>query len=196
VCKGLTFYFSKVENAQLKLYKVGRTAKPAKCIGETKTQDQKDRFCSEIASKVEQLLYISYKLPQLTELRSMKERLLRCCMNSTSLLWTVRDEIFSRRVLDAAAFSEEQKAALMNHMTGSYLWDMVTKPMASEINQPRFDAEGVQRFEAVLVKPNPDLADGESNTVTVELELFSKTPTVKIGNRVRELQLRVGPLEL
>ena len=196
--EGTTYYFSSTTAAQLKLYKVGPSSKPAKCIAEASNQEQKVAFCSQIAKQVEELLYLSFRL-KLTALLSNLKSFLSISMTSTSLIWSVRDGVFTPRVLDAAACSEEGKKALINSMAGCYLWDMVTRPTINIFSQPRYD-EGVLYFDAVLRRRQGAGVEGDLEdqlkTVAVELDLFSKVPKVKIGGRSRLLQLRVGPFEL
>jgi hypothetical protein len=151
------------------------------------SEEQKAAFLSQLAAQLEHLLFLSLKLNLLTLLQKLQGfiRLGTGFGSSNNFLRPITDEIFTSRVLDAAAGRKLGKESLSSSIIGVNLWQMLTP-----VNMPA-ELESRLKFEATL---NSDLTGlPKGSVVPVILRLTgSKGPTVKIGIHAFGLQLRLA----
>ena len=161
-----------------------------KLIVKAATVEEKTSFLTYVVSQVEQLLFIGFRL-YLTTLVGTVQAFIRNSMafrRGYPLLLELCDQVFSPRVVDAAAGTSWGKEALTNSMAGDYLWD-VLKPVLTceQLVDPI-------NFDAILKKDA--LGGKQGDVVQVELELAEGTGQhVKVGPNIYRLDLRIGDLK-
>jgi hypothetical protein len=166
-------------------------------VGTAASMEERSAFMSQLAAQVEQLLFIAYKL-QLEQLLGKVNKFLASSMvfgDFNPLLWGLRDTIFSKRVMDAAAVSPEGKSALIHDtvrvMCGfSQQWDL--KQLLEPVDLPQ-DAKQPLKFKAVLKEAAFGLPAG--CVVQAELDLFGLSTMTLDGVGQIWVQLCLNPAQ-
>ena len=138
---GVFYCFSYEKPLQLRK---GKLAGGGGIVAEAAKVEGKVAFMAQLAGQVEQLLYIGLKL-QLQDLVDAVKGFIYASMifdETAPLLWTVRDQVFSNKVVDAAAGTGWGKEALQRSVTGEYLSDiLMPTAVPKELQEPvRFTA--------------------------------------------------------
>jgi hypothetical protein len=185
---GTSYYINSVSHMLLRQPDFSKVGVPIEEAPAAASAEEQQAFKQQVAAQTEQLLWLAHKLQLQPLLQHLGRFVHALSQFYTSLLCDVLNDVFTRRVVEAAGVAglPGGKQMLMNELLGEVfrLTDSSITGLAEEQRQPL-------RFEAALPSTLSGFPRGAK--VAVELDLFGKS-TMTLGASTFQVQLRIGTL--